>query len=318
MAAIDVFISSTCYDLGDLRAELGEFLRGYSFLVRMSEDYESEFEVNGRVDSIESCLQNVAAADVIVCILDRRYGPPLPASHASAPLSATHAEIAKARALKKPIFSFIRERTFLEADQIAANPAYGPRWIEQKTRAEVAMLVQGAKILAAADHNNFVDQFKTSVDLRPRVLKRLLGQFPGHVGAYARRPERLVRMYFAYGGNNAGGMTTGTFVNAGNGPALDIECGWTTGGQKTSWRTQGGVQIGAVVHGAKGVDDKLAFPCPPNKNDLRFYCEYGNSSGDRFKVEAPTSWTASGYVREGAEEFFVWVGSPAGGGWMKA
>jgi hypothetical protein len=73
--AIDVFISSTCYYLGDLRAELRDFLHTHAFLVRMSEDYESEFVVNPRLDSIGSCIENVEKADVVICILDRRYGP---------------------------------------------------------------------------------------------------------------------------------------------------------------------------------------------------------------------------------------------------
>jgi hypothetical protein len=314
MAAIDVFISSTCYDLGDLRAELGEFLRGHAFLVRMSEDYESEFEVNGRVDSIESCLDNVRKADAVVCILDRRYGPVLPAAHKYAGVSARHAEILEADAVGKPIFNFVREATFIEADQITANAAFKPRWIDKTTKAELAKFVTERKTLATANKNNWVDQFKTSLDLRPRVLKRLLDHFPAHAGAYARRPDRLVRLYFSFRGNNAGGMTTGTFVNAGNGPAIDITCGWKTGKADTPWVTQGGLAVEDEVTDKK--NGALAFPCPPGKADLWFYCEYGNASGDRFRVEAPTRWSAGGYLREGPEEFFVWIG--AAGGWLRA
>lgn len=93
-------------------------LRQHAFIVRMSEDYESEFAVNGKVDSVTSCLLNVETADVLVCILDRRYGPPLPPAHAYAGISATHAEIVHAQARGKRVFTFVRERSYVDHEQI--------------------------------------------------------------------------------------------------------------------------------------------------------------------------------------------------------
>ena len=42
---VDVFLSSTCYDLADLRTELRHFLEKNAFIVRLSDDFESAFEV---------------------------------------------------------------------------------------------------------------------------------------------------------------------------------------------------------------------------------------------------------------------------------
>src|SRR5580692_3211345 len=97
---IDVMICSTCYDLADLRAELFAYLQGQSMVVRVSEDPQSGFHIEPTSDSIESCLKNVEAANAIVAIIDRRYGPKLPKKYGN--ISATHAEVRRAQELDKP------------------------------------------------------------------------------------------------------------------------------------------------------------------------------------------------------------------------
>lgn len=315
MPALDLFLSSTCYDLGDLRAELGEHLRQHAFLVRMSEDYESEFVANGKLDSVSSCLQNVESAEAVVCVLDRRYGPELPAPHAYAGVSATHAEILHARAKGKAIFTFVRERGYIDHEQVLADAAFKPKWIDPKCKDELAKLIKEQRDLASAvvaKRSNWFDLFKTSVDLKPLVLKRLLAEFPGHVGAFAMRPEKVVRLYFKSigGGSNPTGAVVGTFSNAGNGPALDVECGWVTGGIDAKWVTQGAVAVlGEVASRDHGPS---SFTCPVSKPDLAMYCSYRNASGDRFRVEAPMRWSNTGYKREGQERLFIWAGGAAG------
>lgn len=60
---ITVFLSSTCYDLADLRYELRSYLETKGFEVRLSEDPNSAFYVDPTSDSIESCLLNVQQSD---------------------------------------------------------------------------------------------------------------------------------------------------------------------------------------------------------------------------------------------------------------
>lgn len=178
----------------------------------------------------------------------------------------------------------------------------------------MADLIKSQRDLALAvvqNRSNWFDQFKASTDLKPLVLKRLLDEFPGHVGAFARKPERIVRLYFKHTGSNHTGPVSGTFINAGNGPALDVTCGWNMGGTDYRWQTQGGVLVGGEIAGRD--PGGLTFQCPQS-GDLFLYCEYENASGDRYRVEAPLRWTNTGYKREGAERFFVRVGT----GWLSA
>jgi hypothetical protein len=70
---IGVFLSSTCYDLVDFRAELAAYPQANGFRTVLSDDPRSAFYIDPADDSIASCLNNVEAADVVVCVIDRRY-----------------------------------------------------------------------------------------------------------------------------------------------------------------------------------------------------------------------------------------------------
>jgi hypothetical protein len=98
MKALDVFISSTCYDLVDLRFELKAYLEQNGCTVRLSEDPTSPFSIDPTADSIASCLANVEASDVVACVLDRRYGGVLDRGD-YADKSATEAEVLFARSV---------------------------------------------------------------------------------------------------------------------------------------------------------------------------------------------------------------------------
>src|SRR5262245_55824996 len=128
---IAVFCSSTCYDLADLRAELGAYLQANGFQIKFSEDPNSAFHVDPLDDSIQSCLNNVESSDVVICIIDRRYGGVL--KHGPyAGKSATQAEVEHARGLTppKPIFFFIRDAAFNDYQLLRDNPSAQTRWVE--------------------------------------------------------------------------------------------------------------------------------------------------------------------------------------------
>jgi hypothetical protein len=119
-APIDVFISSTCSDLADLRADLTDFLTQQGLNVRLSEDPQSGFFIEPTTDSIASCLKNIEAANAIVVIIDRRYGAPLQGQYGN--ISATHKEVRHAQDLKKSILFFIRDVSLNEYVQLSKKP----------------------------------------------------------------------------------------------------------------------------------------------------------------------------------------------------
>jgi hypothetical protein len=103
-----VFVSSTCHDLVDVRREVEEHLRNMGLQPVLSDRPTSDFEVSPNDDSIQSCLVNVAACPIFVCILSQRYGSKLGAfGHPDR--SATHLEYDEATKLGKDIWLYVRD-----------------------------------------------------------------------------------------------------------------------------------------------------------------------------------------------------------------
>src|SRR5215813_12658763 len=67
-----VFISSTVYDLGDIRSALHYFLTREGITVFMSE--APDFLVAANVHSYEACLMKARRADLLIALVWKRYG----------------------------------------------------------------------------------------------------------------------------------------------------------------------------------------------------------------------------------------------------
>lgn len=124
-----VFVSSTIYDLIDLRAEVEAHLRSCGLVPVLSDRPGEDFRTNGTEDSIELCLANLRTCVAYVGILSSRYGRRIGRGYADQ--SATEIEYREARLLNIPIHMFVRDR--LEADFAAwkrrgrpTTPAGGP------------------------------------------------------------------------------------------------------------------------------------------------------------------------------------------------
>ncbi|KAA5536226.1 DUF4062 domain-containing protein [Taibaiella lutea] len=72
MAQPKVFVSSTCYDLSQVRADLNDFISQIGYLPVLSE--YSSFPIDPDNDTLENCLQNVQSCDIFILILGGRYG----------------------------------------------------------------------------------------------------------------------------------------------------------------------------------------------------------------------------------------------------
>ena len=168
-----VFISSTCYDLIDVRFELFESLTKAGVSVLLSDVANSDFEVKHDRNSIETCLTNVEAADIVIVILSRRYGGSLKRAGYD-DLSATHLEYNLASKLGKPIFLYARNRLDAEFNINRKNPEVSLSWISNEKDKRIFEILRNHSILRANDaKSNWYWTFNSSVDLKERVLKDL-------------------------------------------------------------------------------------------------------------------------------------------------
>ena len=97
-----VFVSSTCYDLSQIRLDLKIFLEEQLGFEALLSEFNS-FPLSPGLNSIENCLKNVKErADLFVLIIGGRYGHITDKGK-----SVTNLEYLQARAKKIPIYVFI-------------------------------------------------------------------------------------------------------------------------------------------------------------------------------------------------------------------
>jgi hypothetical protein len=170
-----VFVSSTCHDLIDLRSEVLAHVVALGFEPVLS-DVPETFDVGEPVDSIRTCLANVDASDVFVCILSRRYGPRLGASGFD-DVSATHLEYRRALGGGKRILFYVRDRLIsaLEAWR-AGGRTFTQRhpWLEATDASGLSeMCDEQSRLATAQDRSNWYSIFRDSVELKRQLARHL-------------------------------------------------------------------------------------------------------------------------------------------------
>ncbi|MBC6367616.1 DUF4062 domain-containing protein [Algoriphagus sp. AK58] len=108
-----IFVSSTDYNLKDLRAELARYLTelGYRPVLSSAEGFHDN---SPELEPWESCLQVLNTCFVMILVIDGRYGSPLEWRNfervlGSRKISPTHAEYIYSHKFNKRMLVFIRE-----------------------------------------------------------------------------------------------------------------------------------------------------------------------------------------------------------------
>lgn len=167
-----VFVSSTVFDLIDVRAEVASLLASMGITAILSDDKLSGFDTAHATNAIETCLINVADSDEVIVILDRRYSARLGKAGFDN-VSATHLEYRKARELKLPVHVFVRDR--LEADfntwrKNKKKPDLELLWVEPKDFGVFELLEEHRKLTSKPD-KNWVSTFTSSLDLKSGIRR---------------------------------------------------------------------------------------------------------------------------------------------------
>lgn len=168
-----VFVSSTVYDLLDVRAELSDQLRSLGIVAVLSDDKLSDFQLKHDADSIQTCLVNLESCDEVIVILDQRYGPRLGKSGFE-DISATHLEYRRAVELGKPVHFFVRDRLVAEFSIWKRNGEKGDlkfAWAGNDNIGLFDILQERSKLVAGSSKSNWYSVFTTSVDLKAALAK---------------------------------------------------------------------------------------------------------------------------------------------------
>lgn len=116
MAAPKVFVSSTCFDLSEIREQLSKFIRSFGFEPVLSEHgdvfYKPEFHTH------ESCLREISNCHLFVLIIGGRFGGEYVYDKTK---SITNAEYLAARHCNLPIFTYVRSNVLANHHIYAQN-----------------------------------------------------------------------------------------------------------------------------------------------------------------------------------------------------
>lgn len=103
MAAPKVFVSSTCFDLGEVRDQLRRFIECYGFVPVLSENGDVFYHPS--LHTHEACINEISHCQLFVLIIGGRFGGKYVADKE---MSITNAEYLAARELKIPVFTYVR------------------------------------------------------------------------------------------------------------------------------------------------------------------------------------------------------------------
>jgi hypothetical protein len=170
-----IFVSSTIYDLIDARAELKYMFDQLKIESKFSEINSSDFTVDYKRSSIESCLNNIKDVDYFITIIDKRYGPRL-TDAGYGEISATHLEYRRAVEENKNIIFFIRNNTFSDYSfykKSRDKENFIGNWVKSKADNMIFDFIDEHKRLTSKEKNNWFDMYSTSVELKEIVKKRI-------------------------------------------------------------------------------------------------------------------------------------------------
>ena len=113
----NIFVSSTMYDLGALRARLREFIEGLGWRAVMAE--HGSFSIDAGQTTVENSLRNVREnTDIFVMIVGARYGSVDPGTDQS----VTNLEFRVARAGGVPSYVFVDSNVLAQLSVWRKNP----------------------------------------------------------------------------------------------------------------------------------------------------------------------------------------------------
>jgi len=269
-----VFVSSTVYDLVDIRGELEQLLRELGISPVMSDHKLSDFNLACDANSIETCLLNVESSHAVIVVLDQRYGPPL-GDYGFDDVSATHLEYRHAKLHGRPIYFYVRDR--LEADfniRRKNKAADGVKfsWVSPKDHGLFAFLGEHRELHANSHDNNWFSIFTSSVDFKASVRQHFEPVIKPQVLLHAIQENRFplftreldadqIRI-----GNVPTVQCRIVLKNVGLAPAFDFKTHWQIEGQdpETTDLVAPGQEVSSTVisnlaYGDVNIDFKVEY-----------------------------------------------------------
>lgn len=194
-----VFLSSTSKDLQAIREQVADHLKELGFEVVR---FEGNFKIDPEASSHEVCLANVQNADMVVLLLDCRFGSKF---KFNPNISITQAEYRKARKVGIPVFQFINKNlakeyfSLLERAKKMAGQDAAPEIILKNLKEfkpeyadEIGLILFVGEIFSARK-GDFAIFYEDWVDLGTKLNRRMQDYTPALLRRLVREQKKLFK-----------------------------------------------------------------------------------------------------------------------------
>jgi len=176
MAAPKVFVSSTCFDLGEIREQLKIFIKSYGFEPVLSENGDVFYHPD--LHTHESCVHEVSNCQLFVLIIGGRFGGKYVYDKDK---SITNAEYVAARERKIPVFSYVRDVVLNSHNMFTQNKKKEfvadidyPGIEKQEHALDIFRFIDDVR---KAPSNNAFERFNSFHDIESHLRKQWAGLF---------------------------------------------------------------------------------------------------------------------------------------------
>lgn len=176
MATPKVFISSTCFDLGEIRDQLQKFVRSFGFEPILSEHGDIFYHPD--LHTHESCVYEVSNCQLFILIIGGRFGGQYVSDKTK---SITNAEYEAAKRQKIPIFSYVKSGVLSshhvykqnKDNDFVAKIEY-PSIEKNEHALEIFRFIDEVR---RAPNNNSLEAFEKFIEIEAHLRKQWAGMF---------------------------------------------------------------------------------------------------------------------------------------------
>ena len=183
MAKPRIFISSTFYDLKQIRIELDRFIENLGYEPVRNEEGDIPY---GKAEDLQQyCYKEIDNVDILISIIGSRYGSP---ATGEKEYSVSQKELKTALNANKQVFVFIDKNVDVEYETYKLNKGKDVNY-KYVDNVEIYKFLEEIKTLP---HNNNIKAFETSQDITSYLKEQFAGLFKQFILDDIRRKEQVV------------------------------------------------------------------------------------------------------------------------------
>lgn len=187
MAKPRIFISSTFYDLRQIRVELDKFIESLGYEPVRNEEGDIPYGKDEELQ--EYCYKEIENIDILVSIIGGRFGSKANGEERGAGYSISQKELKTAIQNNKQVFIFIDKKVATEYETYVLNKSLSAVTYKYVDNPSIYKFIEEVKNL---HNNNNIKDFETADDIIRYLREQLAGLFKQYIINNERQQEQLV------------------------------------------------------------------------------------------------------------------------------